>query len=229
MGSIIRFRFSVGSEVRFLSHLDLLRTLERALRRTGLPIAHTEGFNPRPKMSFGFALPVGVMSWAEYGDFEFNEKVSPHAFETLYNEHLPQGFRVLAAETLPEGTPALMSVINAARYQISIPGGSAAEVKERVDWLKQVDTFVIERQTKKGVRKVNLRPLLLEVGPISPVGGGVEITTLSSLGKQGNLRIDELGQLLDFPYRDAVITRTAQLIMDGEEFREPMEIGVRDE
>lgn len=79
------------------------------------------------------------------------------------------------------------------------------------------------------MRKVNLRPLLLEVGPISPVGGGVEITTLSSLGKQGNLRIDELGQLLDFPYRDAVITRTAQLIMDGEEFREPMEIGVRDE
>ncbi len=56
----IRFRFSVGGEVRFLSHLDLLRTMERALRRSGLPIAYSEGYSPpRPKMSFGFALPVG--------------------------------------------------------------------------------------------------------------------------------------------------------------------------
>ncbi|HHY14975.1 MAG TPA: DUF2344 domain-containing protein, partial [Firmicutes bacterium] len=67
----IRFRFSVGGEVRFLSHLDLLRTMERALRRSGLPIAYSEGYSPRPKMSFGFALPVGVLSTAEYGDFDF--------------------------------------------------------------------------------------------------------------------------------------------------------------
>lgn len=229
MDKTIRFRFSVGSEVRFLSHLDLLRTLERALRRTGLPIAYSEGFSPRPKMSFGFALPVGVLSKAEYGDFEFNEGILPGEFLTIYNEHLPQGLRLSKAEILPLGAPALMSAISVAAYDVLIPNADYEEVCERVRRLAEVDTFVIKRQTKRGTRKLDIRPLLFEAGPINAVCEGVRISVLSALGDRGNLRIDELGQLLGFSYRDVLITRTGQYIRDGENLSEPMGIEVRNE
>src|SRR5690554_5367975 len=114
MNKVIRFRFSIGPEVRFLSHLDLLRAMERALRRAGLPAAYSAGFSPRPKMSFGFALPVGVMSVAEYGDFELACKMDPEEFKQVYNRHLPQGLHVLEAKLLAPKAPSLMSVINAA-------------------------------------------------------------------------------------------------------------------
>lgn len=225
----IRFRFSVGGEVRFLSHLDLLRTMERALRRSGLPIAYSEGYSPRPKMSFGFALPVGVLSTAEYGDFDFTKDVSAAEFTAIYNEHLPRGLRVLRAKILPARTPALMSTINAAAYEIFIPGRSQAQFEARLRMLEEVDTFVIKRQTKRGERSLDIRPLLFEVGGCRAAAAGVCASARSALGSEGNLRIDELGLLLDFSHRDALITRTGQLIKTGENYSEPMGIEVEDE
>ena len=68
MSSLMRFQYVIGGELRFLSHLDLVRTFERALRRAHIPVALTEGFHPKPKLSFACPLAVGITSQAEYGD-----------------------------------------------------------------------------------------------------------------------------------------------------------------
>lgn len=210
MSKIIRFQFSKGPEVRFLSHLDLVRTMERAIRRANLPIAYSEGFTPRPVMSYGFALPVGVLSIAEYGDYRFVENLDPQEFMACYNKYLPPGFRVLNAETLPEGAPALMSEINAAAWEVTVPSRSVEEVESRVKWLSGVDSFMVERKTKKGTRSLDIRPLLYDLPKISATPQGTVIHCLTGLGNEGNLRLEELGMLLDFNYLQATITRIGQ-------------------
>lgn len=222
MSNIIRFQFTKGSEVQYLSHLDMLRTMERALRRARLPMAYSGGFSPRPIMAFGFALPVGVLSRAEYGDFELKYKFEPEDFLTLYNQHLPRGFNVIAAENLPEGTPSLMKEINAAKYNIFIPEVDEKSLEGRWSWLQEEDTFRIERQTKKRLRTIDVLPLLYEVLVIDSSSEGVVIDCICAVGNDGNLRIEELGALLNFNPKEAVITRTAQLIKRNNHYEFPM-------
>lgn len=224
MSGVIRFRFAVRGQLRFLSHLDLLRTMERALRRSKLPIAFSKGFSPKPKLSFGFALPVGVFSEAEYGDFEFETRLEPLQFVEEFGAQLPEGLEILQAERLPAKAAALMNVIDAAHWQIFLPGRDPRELKERWRWLESVDTFVVERQTKRGKREINIRPCLFSVEQIGALPGGAGLHCLSALGNRGNLRIDEMGSLFGFAHQAALITRMGQLIKEGEKYSQPMGI-----
>ena len=222
MRNVLRFQFSKGPEVRFLSHLDLVRTMERAVRRANLPIAYSGGFSPRPIMSYGFALPVGVLSEAEYGDFEFARQLDPMEFIDRYNQHLPKGFRILQAESLQEGTPALMREINAGSWRLEIPSKSPHEIAGRLRWLEGVDSFVVKRETKKGIREVDVRPFLFSVSQIQTKSTGAVLECLCGLGKEGNLRMEELGELLDFAHVESIITRTGQFKKVGDRYFPPL-------
>ena len=70
----LRVKFTRGEEVKYISHLDMLKVFERALRRANIPIAYNKGFNPRPQIVFGLPLSVGVTSESEYADLEIYEK-----------------------------------------------------------------------------------------------------------------------------------------------------------
>ncbi|HHU61793.1 MAG TPA: DUF2344 domain-containing protein [Natronincola sp.] len=222
MGKVIRFQFTKGSEVRFLSHLDLLRTMERALRRAKLPMAYSEGFSPRPVMAFGFALPVGVLSEAEYGDFEFSEIFDPQEFMTIYNKHLPKGLKVVEAERLPEGASSLMKKINTAKYEVLLPNKEAKELESRWQFLRGQDTFFVQRETKRGVRELDILPFLYDVSLQGSRHDGVIIECVCALGNEGNLRIEELGALLNFNPKEVIITRTGQLIKMNNHYGLPM-------
>lgn len=222
MSNAIRFQFSKGPEVMFLSHLDVLRAMERALRRAKLPMAFTEGFSPRPIMSFSFALPVGVLSEAEYADFRFAEEMDPADFMERFTYHLPSGFQVIAAEQLAEGSPSLMNEINAALWKVALPHTSRKEIEERLRGLEARDSFVVERQTKKGNRSVDLLPLLFGVSKIEESGNGVDVHCLAGVGNEGNLRVEELGLLLGFSPAEAVITRIGQFKKAGSQYWTPL-------
>ncbi len=220
--STIRFQFTKGSEVRFLSHLDVLRAFERAVRRAGLPMAYSEGFSPRPIVSYSFPLPVGALSEAEYADYRLVEDWDPAFFLEHFNRYLPPGFQVVQAERLPEGSPALMSEINAALWKVTLPGVSPEDVEGRWQSLKAQDSFVVERQTKRGNRQVNLRPLLFGLPRIAQLEGAVEVHCLAAVGSEGNLRLEELGLLLGFNPAEAVITRLGQFKKVGSVYQAPL-------
>ena len=108
-----------GPEVRFISHLDLLRAVERALRRAGVPMEFSKGYNPRPKISFASALPVGMTSCGEYGEFILKNPWQPEEFKGQLNKQLPDGLKIIAIKEVAHKSPALMAVVNLARYKIT--------------------------------------------------------------------------------------------------------------
>ena len=128
VGTSLRFRlqFEKGSAMRFISHLDLMRTWERTLRRAGLPLAFTQGHHPHLKMSFGPPLPLGYRSRSEVFDLEFSKPPGVDLAERL-NAVLPDGLRVSAFRPILFKTPSLMSQLEGASYRVRFPRGFLEE------------------------------------------------------------------------------------------------------
>lgn len=99
MNCKISVTFSKTGDMRFISHLDLMRLFHRALRRSNLPITVTKGFNPHPKISVGRALKLGLESEEELAIFYFDEDVKAQDFINRINEQLPEGIRIKDAKT----------------------------------------------------------------------------------------------------------------------------------
>ncbi len=120
----IRFEFQKVGELRYLSHLELMRALQRALRRARVPLAHTQGFNPQPKVSVAQALAVGVEGLRELGEVELISHLEPADLVTRWNRHLPPELKILRAWEAPLNGPSLSAGVRAAAYQIRLqPNG----------------------------------------------------------------------------------------------------------
>ena len=94
----IRIKYRKGEEVKFISHRDLMRAFMRAIRRAGLPIAYSQGFNPHMKISWGNALKVGAASEAEFAELQFEQWVKPQELKERLNRQLPKGLEILEAD-----------------------------------------------------------------------------------------------------------------------------------
>ncbi|MFC1799350.1 TIGR03960 family B12-binding radical SAM protein [Candidatus Eisenbacteria bacterium] len=125
-----RVKFAKTAEMRFTSHLDVIRAFQRGLRRAGLPVCFSTGFSPHPRMSFGPPLPLGLAGEGEYFDVLFARQPGPNWLDRL-NECLPEGLKVLEARLVGLGGPSLMRYIDAAEYSIVFAGGDG-EVGDRI-------------------------------------------------------------------------------------------------
>jgi radical SAM family uncharacterized protein/radical SAM-linked protein len=119
-----RARFGKSGRLRFLGHLDLTRHLLRALRRAGLPLVYSQGFNPKPRVSFAPALAVGVASEGEYLDFELSRPLPAEGLRETINAALPAGIRFRAVREIRAGLPGLGDAIRAARYRATLDEGA---------------------------------------------------------------------------------------------------------
>ena len=108
-------------DIRFISHLEYVRTIERAIRRAKLPAAYSEGFNPHLKFSLASALGVGVVSYTEVVEIELAEPVEIEAAARALDKALPRGIRVLAADAVANNTAALMAEAAGASYVVTLP------------------------------------------------------------------------------------------------------------
>jgi radical SAM-linked protein len=93
----IKVKYRKGEEVKFISHRDLMRAFQRAVRRAGLPVAYSQGFNPHMKISWGNALKVGATSEEEYAQLQLEGWVKPEELKARLNQHLPKGLAILDA------------------------------------------------------------------------------------------------------------------------------------
>ena len=125
----LRFGFSKTGSLALLSHLDVVRMLERALRRSGLPVSFTGGFHPLPRLQLALALPLGVEAEGEWLDLEFVAPIAPaEALERLQLQ-LPAGFRLLSAAAVPVSGPSLAMEVKAALWRLELhpaAGGTGA-------------------------------------------------------------------------------------------------------
>ena len=116
----LRMQITKDRDIRFISHLEYVRTIERAIRRAKLPAAYSEGFNPHLKFSLASALGVGVVSYTEFVEIELAEPVEIEAAARALDKALPRGIRVLAADAVANNTAALMAEAAGASYVVTL-------------------------------------------------------------------------------------------------------------
>jgi len=150
----ILLRFSKKGEARFLSHHDLMRLFERALRRAALPLRMTQGFNPHPKLSLPLALPLGVEADEEALEVDFEHPVTPADVLERLGAQLPKGIRPTAARVLPEG---LRARVESVVYEAELPPQSEVGAADVERFLSR-DEIVVERSTPSQRREIDIRP-----------------------------------------------------------------------
>jgi radical SAM-linked protein len=178
----IRFRFAKQGALRFLSHLETMRALTRALRRAAIPVQHSQGFHPQPLLNFATALPVGVESTAEYGDVTLFAALDPGVFQARLNAVLPDSLRMLEASAVPLNATSLMSEPLAAQYSVELPAAllpdDGTSLPSRVRALLACGDISMPRWHKKGPRQVNIRPGVVRLNVMPMVGDTVTFNML---------------------------------------------------
>ena len=116
----LRIKFSRGDEIKFISHLDITRLWERALRRSGIPLAYSQGFSPHPQMALAAPLSVGMTSEAELMDITCTRNVTPQWLTDMVNHQLPPGIRVLQTQQVTPTLPALQAQVRFAEYRVEL-------------------------------------------------------------------------------------------------------------
>lgn len=153
--------FRKASALRWISHLDLIKVFEKALRRAELPIALSQGFNPRPKMSIALPLPVGTTSSGEYMELELEESMDPLLVVKKLNHQLPEGLHMMQVQVLPERGPAIMSVVDSSFYEIKIPLSEeeTAKMGSVITILQQKSEITVYYLNKEGRKKsMDIKP-----------------------------------------------------------------------
>lgn len=116
----VRLKFTKEEEVKYISHLDLMRTFHRVIRRASIPVSYSAGFNPHQEISFGAPLALGVTSQAEYVDIKLAHDMNISDLIIKLNSQMPKGIKVLKGLVLSEGTKAAMSIVTHSRYTIQM-------------------------------------------------------------------------------------------------------------
>lgn len=189
----------------YLSHLDMQRTLQRALRRADMPLVYSQGFNPHPLMAFAGALATGFESQREWFDVRLEGEVAPADFEARLNAVLPEGMAVSHAMEAPDDLGTLTGHLAAARYTLWVRperAVTAAEVGSALHKLLQSEELMVQKRTKSGAMvPQNIRPQLYEARLLDSDGEGGSFTleVLGELTAGGGLRTEAfVNVLLDF-------------------------------
>ena len=157
----LRLRFCRGQEVKFTSHLDLLRLWQRALRRAGILLTYSQGFNPRPRISLAVPLAVGITSEAELMDVFIAKWVSPQGFTAAVSQQLPPGVKILQVYQTPLTMPSLQSQARSAEYRVEgETGKSQKDIEVALTSLLSVKHLPWQHQRDTGIRHYDLRALI---------------------------------------------------------------------
>jgi radical SAM-linked protein len=156
----VLLRFSKEGETRFLSHHDLMRLFERAVRRADLPLRMTRGFNPHPKLSILLALPLGAEADEEPVEIELDRPVPARDVAARLNAQLPRGIRVVEASEVPAAAKPRPSGMV---YRIHLPDCDC-DLHAGVAAFLDHESLVVERQSPKGRRTIDLRPAVRRLG-----------------------------------------------------------------
>ncbi|GBF34876.1 hypothetical protein DCCM_3996 [Desulfocucumis palustris] len=188
--------YSKEGPARFISHLDMVRTFERAIRRAGLPVAFSQGFNPHPKFSFGCPLPVGIPGREEYMEIELVSELSPAEIEEKLNLALPGGIAVLRSFRMVDNAPAIMALIDSARYKVQIdfqPEIDFGRIASCISHFLSLPGVSVVRKSKDGKEKYcDIRKGIFRLELESLQENSAVLEMVIKTGSTGNIRPDEV-------------------------------------
>jgi radical SAM-linked protein len=230
-GFPVRLRFTKRGKVRFISHRDVARAFERAFRIEQLPLAFTQGFAPRPKVSFGLALSVGHESDAEYLDVQLAETAPLDSVAGPLSDALPDGIDVTGVAALADRAPALQESVTAVRYQVTVTGAGdrvvgADELSTVVDRALARPALPVTR-TRKGREVTEDLRSIVRVMTVQGVDELGPVVDLELSTQPRGARPHELLTAVDDDLVDRRVLRTNQWIERGGARLEPLEAEAR--
>ena len=222
----LRIRYSKKGKVRFISHRDVARIWERALRRVGVSVAYSQGFSPRPKLSFGLALSTGHESEAEFLDLELSDEdgdwtaVRGEDLVVRLTAALPVGLDVVAIAPVEKGD-SLQQAVTSCTWAIEVDDVD----REYMDaWVADVlsrEEIVVERERKGKPVVEDLRPHVLALDVTGTTETGIRLS--ADLGTQPRaLRPTELLEAVDPPLTARTVCRMNQWMSQGDDREEPL-------
>ena len=157
----LRIRFRRGEEIKYISHLDLLRLWQRVLNRADIRLAYSEGFNPHQRMSLASPLALGITSEAELMDIVVEKWSSPHNFTSAVERQLPTGIEIFQTYNIAMTLPSLQSQITFSEYQVVVATDKSREEIEKIlGSLLKKETIPWQHQRDTGPRHYDLRKLI---------------------------------------------------------------------
>jgi radical SAM-linked protein len=184
-GFPVRLRYTKRGKVRWISHRDVARAMERAFRITQLPLAFSQGFSPHPLVSFGLALATGNESDAEYLDLVLAETIDLDALGASLSEALPEGIEVTGAAALVDRAPALQEAVTAVSWQIEIE--PTADASERIAAGLAAPTLVTTRHRKGREVTEDVRPVVRSINLMDHATIAMELNTQPRGAKPGEV------------------------------------------
>lgn len=218
----VRLRFTKSGKIRFVSHRDVARIVERSIKKLRLPVSYSEGFSPRPRISFGLALTVAYESEAEFLDIDFVTPIDLEDLPARLSAALPDGLAVTAALPIEPGTASLQESISCCRWIIEVLG-DPADVTAAVSATLEAPELMLERVRKGKTTTVDVRPSIIKIDIDGPTDQGVRLVTELATTAP-SIRPAEFVRVLSPDFAEGRISRTHQFIQqaNGDRF-EPIE------
>mgnify|MGYP001968782222 CR=1 FL=1 len=222
----LRIRYSKKGKVRFISHRDVARIWERALRRVGVSVAYSQGFSPRPKLSFGLALSTGHESEAEFLDLELSDEGGDWTagrgedLAARLTAALPMGLDVVAVAPVEKGD-SLQQAVTSCTWAIEVDDVDREYMDAWVAGVLSREEIVVERERKGKPVVEDLRPHVLALDVTGTTETGIRLS--ADLGTQPRaLRPTELLAAVDPPLTARTVCRMNQWMSQGDDREEPL-------
>ena len=209
----LRVRFSRGEELKFISHLDIIRLWVRALRRAQIPLEYTEGFSPHPRISLAVPLSVGVTAENELMDISMTKVISPHWFTDTVNRQLPEGLKVLETTPISPNVPSLQSQVRFTQYQVAVrTDKSEEETKTAIDNLLAAESIPWHHERDTGRKSYDLRGLIDDIWLIEFKPSSCVLGMRLRCDETGSGRPEQVALALGFAEYPESIQRTKLLL-----------------
>ncbi len=223
MGRVLKIRvkykikFSKSGNMIYIGHLDLLKVTQRAVKRSGLPIAYSQGFNPHQQMSFALPLSLGVVSYSEVLDIELTEEVNPNEIKDKLNKSYPDGIEILSVRKFNFEEKNSASQVEVGTYEVFCEG--IKDLKRSIEVLMKQDEIVVSKKTKrKDFKDTDVKHMIYELKALDENKVFLKISTGSKLNLKPELIIEHLYKLSNIKYNklNINIVRTGMYkLIDG--------------
>jgi len=188
-----RLLYEKGVNVRYISQLDFVRVLNRTVRRSGLPVTYTVGFNPHPVMTVAAPIPVGTTSTYECIDIDFDTKQDLAFLAAHMDKTFPEGIHVLEAKEVTEQSVPFRD-IDSASYTVTVEYTGAAP---DVDTFLTQSEILIDKKTKKGIKEIDIKPDITELKLLNATNGICTFAMHLPCGNEKNIKPELVVQALE--------------------------------
>ena len=189
-----RLNYEKTDSVRYISHLDFVRVLNRTVRRSQLPVTYTIGFNPHPVMVVALPLSVGTTSEDEYIDIDFDEKIDENVVMERFNEAFGGGIRVKRVKCLGDGDLSFKK-LNEASYKVIVE--TKGEVVFDTASFMKLESIVVSKKSKSTIKDVDIKNDIKELKVLNKDGSFIEFFMTLPAGNEYNLKPELVIEAMD--------------------------------